>query len=117
MSCAVAAFWCLAHWPAHAIALEAITQAEIAADAWQTASMGTVDHYGGYQEREIDCLIGHYPSTRSVALAFGGMALGHFLLTNALEKVSPKWATTFQVLSIGWEGATIGWNAHIGLRF
>jgi len=112
LNCPMMAFWCLAHWPLHTIALEAMSQALFAVDAVQTASMGN-----GYYERETNCIIGHHPSRESVALFFAGAAVTHFLTENALEKVSPKLADAMEGLTIGWEGATVGWNVRIGMRF
>ena len=112
MSCPLTAILCLAPWQPHTAALEAISQALIAVDAAQTARLAPE----GFTERESDCVIGHYPKPTSVALYFGGLAIGHFLAENALEKVSPRWADVFEGVTVGWESATIAMNFRIGVR-
>jgi hypothetical protein len=111
--CSVWAILCLAHWPTQTVALETISQALIVMDAAQTAALVSE----GYVERESDCILGHHPSAGSTAMYFGSLAVGHLLVTNALEKVSPKLTTAFQGLTIGWEGSTVALNVRLGVRF
>ena len=111
--CPVVAVFCFTAWQPHTVALEAIADALIATDAAQTAELTRE----GFQERESDCIIGHHPKPASVALYFGGLTLGHVLVTNALEKVAPRWADVWQGVTIGWEAGTVTANVRLGVRF
>lgn len=113
MTCSVLAVMCFTAWQPHTIALETISDTLIAVDAVQTSRL-TRD---GFVERESDCIIGRHPSPRSTFEYFGGLEIGHVLLTNALEKVSPRAADIFQGISISWEGSTIAMNMRLGVRW
>ena len=135
--CPTIALFCFAAWQPHTIALEAIADSLIVADAVQTAEIDNSGHLHQppymtgerdghpvivipeftYREVETDAIIGHHPKPASVALFFGGMTFGHVLLTNALDKTSPRWADAIDGLTIGWEGSTVAANVRLGIRW
>lgn len=100
-------------WPVNIIVTESIYQTLAAADAAQTANMPLK-----YKEREIDTVIGRHPKGASVALWFGGMAVTHALTTEALVHWGQPWMPpVWESVTIGFEGETVAWNIHIGMRF
>lgn len=100
-------------WPLDVIALETGYQSIAVVDALQTAAIPS-DRY----EREIDFAIGHHPKPASVAEWFGGMALGHFVVTDGLERCGRPWMPlAWESITIGFEGETVAWNVHIGVKF
>jgi hypothetical protein len=110
MSCSLLALLCFTAWQPHTVALEAIGDSLIAIDGLQTSHIARE----GFVERESDFAIGRYPSSRSTAEYFGGLALAHVLITNALVKVGLS--DVFQGLTIGWEGSTVVANYRRGIR-
>ena len=100
-------------WPLAVVALEASYQTVAVVDALQTAGISQ-NRY----EREIDFAIGHHPKPASVAEWFGGMALGHFAVTDGLLHWGKPWMPlAWESVTIGFEGETVAWNIHVGARF
>lgn len=113
MTCTALALLCFHPWQPSTVALEAISQAFIAADAVQTAQLTRE----GFTEIESDCVIGHHPKPANTYLYFGALMAGHVLVTNLLTKIPGPWATIFQSFTIGWEGQTVVGNIRAGVRF
>jgi hypothetical protein len=111
--CPLAAIFCLAAWQPHTAVLEGVSDSLFVLDGLQTSRLVSEGRY----ERESDIIIGHHPTAESTALYFGGIALTHLLLENALEKVSPRAADIVEGVTIGWEGETVLFNLRFGMHF
>lgn len=100
-------------WPVSIAALESLYQGVALVDALQTVDIPP-DRY----EREIDFAIGRHPKPASVAEWFGGMALGHIVMTDGLLHWGRPWMPlAWESITIGFEGETVAWNVHVGIKF
>lgn len=63
--------------------------------------------------REYNPILGDHPSRGQVNLYFaGGIAL-HYLIARMLP---PSWRHGFQYVTLGWEGAIVSHNFHVGIQ-
>lgn len=62
---------------------------------------------------EVNRILGQYPSTDRVNTYFLIVGIAHYAISKALPK---NWRTGWQYVSIGFEGAVVARNFHLGIK-